>query len=148
MARRVYLEILESGSRFSRCYSAPRLYTQLYNDLVADRVIVWVGASFEDLRDFPPDARRVAGYELRRVQRGLMPTDWKPMSSVAQGVNEIRIHTETEHRVLYVAKLEEAVYVLHAFEKKSQQTRETDLALARRRLQQVEAMRREKRRSR
>lgn len=70
------------------------------------------------------------------------------MPSVSQGVNEIRIHTGTEHRVLYLAKFEEAVYVLHAFEKKSQQTRETDLALARRRLQQVEAMRHENRRSR
>jgi len=66
------------------------------------------------------------------------------MSDVGAGVNEIRIHTGTEHRVLYVAKSEEAVYVLHAFEKKSQQTREADLALARRRLKQVEALRREK----
>jgi phage-related protein len=115
---------------------------------VPDKVLVWIGASFEDLREFPPDARRAAGYELRRVQRGLLPTDWKPMPDVGQGVNEVRIHTGTEHRVLYVAKFEEAVYVLHAFEKKSQQTRETDLALARRRLQQVEELRREKRKSR
>ncbi len=126
----------------------PDLYTQLYNGPVADKVLVWIGASFEGLREFPPDARRAAGYELRRVQRGLMPTDWKPMPDVGQGVNEIRIHTGAEHRVLYLAKFEEAVYVLHAFEKKSQQTRETDLALARRRLQQVEELRREKRRSR
>lgn len=108
-----------------------------------DKILVWIGASFEDLRDFPPDARRAAGYELRRVQRGLMPTDWKPLSSVGPGVNEVRIHTHTEHRVLYVARFEEAVYVLHAFEKKSRQTRDRDLALARERLKQVEALRRE-----
>lgn len=108
-----------------------------------DKILAWIGASFEDLRDFPPDARRTAGYELRRVQRGLMPTDWKPLSSVGPGVNEVRIHTHTEHRVLYVARFEEAVYVLHAFEKKSRQTRDRDLALARERLKQVEALRRE-----
>jgi len=115
---------------------------------VPDKILVWIGASFEALRDFPPEARRTAGYELRRIQRGSMPTDWKPMPSVGPGVNEIRIHTHVEHRVIYVAKFEEAVYVLHAFEKKSQQTRDSDLALARNRLQQVETLRREERRSR
>lgn len=113
-----------------------------------DKIVIWVGASFEDLLDFPPEARRTAGYELRRIQRGLMPTDWKPMSSVGPGVNEIRIHTDVEHRVMYVAKFEEAVYVLHAFEKRSRQTRDTDLALARERLKQIEALRREERRGR
>jgi len=110
---------------------------------VPDKIVVWVGASYEDLLDFHPEARRSAGYELRRVQRGLMPTDWKPMPSVGPGVSEIRIHTRIEHRVLYVAKFEEAIYVLHAFEKKSRQTRDTDLTLARERLKQVEALRRE-----
>lgn len=101
-----------------------------------------MGTSLEDLRDFPLDAKRIAGYELRRVQSGLMPTDWKTMADVGLGVSEIRIHTETEHRVLYVAKFEEAVYVLHAFEKKSRRTREQDLALARERLRQVKIFRR------
>jgi len=110
---------------------------------VPDKIIVWIGGSFEDLRDFPPEARRVAGYELRRIQCGSMPTDWKSMPSVGPGVNEVRIHTGVEHRVLYAAKFEEAVYVLHAFEKKSRQTRDTDLSLARERLRQVEALRRE-----
>ncbi|HVR99380.1 MAG TPA: type II toxin-antitoxin system RelE/ParE family toxin [Thermoanaerobaculia bacterium] len=110
-----------------------------------DKVIVWVGASFEDLLDFPPDARRAAGYELRRVQRGEMPTDWKPMPSVGPGVNEVRVHTGLEHRVLYVAKFEEAVYVLHAFEKKVQKTRDADLTLARERLKQLQLLRRKER---
>lgn len=65
------------------------------------------------------------------------------MPDVGSGVNEIRIHTGLEHRVLFVAKFEEAVYVLHAFEKKSRQTRDKDLALARGRLRQIEAFRRE-----
>ncbi len=70
------------------------------------------------------------------------------MPSVGPGVNEIRIHTRVEHRIMYVAKFEEAVYVLHAFEKRSRQTREADVSLARERLQQVAALRREERRSR
>lgn len=74
-----------------------------------------------------------------------MPADWKPLPTVGSGVNEIRIHTDLEHRVIYVAKFEEAIYVLHAFEKKSQQTRDADLNLARERLRQVLALRREER---
>lgn len=65
------------------------------------------------------------------------------MPSVGSGVNEVRIHTRLEHRVLYVAKFEEAIYVLHAFEKKTRQTREADLTLAQERLKKVEALRRE-----
>jgi len=83
-----------------------------------------------------------------RLLQDYTPTCIKPMPSVGQGVNEIRIHTEVEHRVMYVAKFEEAVYVLHAFEKRSRQTRDTDLALARERLKEVEALRREERRRR
>ena len=124
-----------------------RVYTHLYNCPVPDKMLIWIGASFEDLRDFPSEARRAAGYELRRIQRGLMPTDWKPLPSVGSGVNEIRIHTRVEHRVMYVAKFEEAIYVLHAFEKKSRQTRDTDLDLARERLKQAETLRREERKS-
>jgi phage-related protein len=76
----------------------------------------WVGSSLVDLRAFPEVARREAGYQLRRVQEGLLPDDWKPMPSVGAGVEEIRLHSGVEHRVLYVAKFEEAIYVLHAFE--------------------------------
>lgn len=107
-----------------------------------DKILEWIGASLEELQDFPADARRAAGYELRRIQMGLMPTDWKPMPSVGPGATEIRIHTRLEHRVLYVAKFEEAIYVLHAFEKKTQQTRAADLTLARERLRQVQSLRR------
>lgn len=70
-----------------------------------------------------------------------MPTDYRPMSSVGAGVAEIRLHGPLEHRVLYIAKFSEALYVLHAFEKKSQRTRKTDLATARRRLRDLETLR-------
>ena len=78
--------------------------------------MIWLGDSRETIRGFPDDVRKIAGFQLWRVQRGLEPNDWKPMSSVGLGVQEIRIRTGAEHRVLYVAKFAEAVYVLHEFE--------------------------------
>jgi phage-related protein len=92
------------------------------------------GDSLDCLREFPQPARREAGFQLDRVQRGLEPFDWKPITSVGPGVREIRIRDESgAYRVLYVAKFEDAVYVLHCFQKKTQATpkREIDLAAAR-----------------
>lgn len=79
--------------------------------------------------------------ELRRVQRELEPFDWKPMTSIGPGVREIRVHTGLEHRVLYVARLAEAVYVLHAFEKRSRQTAQRDVEFARQRFKELVAWR-------
>ena len=109
---------------------------------MADKPLLWVGSSRDDLRAFPPDARRVAGFQLRRVQRGLEPNDWKAMPSIGLGVREIRIHTEIEHRVFYVAKFEQGVYVLHAFEKRTSKTSKRDLELARDRLRALLVRRR------
>jgi phage-related protein len=110
---------------------------------MADKPLRWAGASLEDLRAFPDDARRQAGYQLRRLQQGLQPDDAKPMASVGAGVAEIRIHTGVAQRVFYVAKYAEAISVLHAFEKRSRQTRQADLELGRRRLAEVLRYRRE-----
>ena len=107
-----------------------------------DKPILWVGASLDDIRAFPEDARRITGFELRRVQQGLQPTDWKPMGSVGAGVEEIRVHTGQEHRVFYVARFEEGLYVLHAFEKRSRKTPDRDIEVARTRLSDVLATRR------
>jgi phage-related protein len=101
---------------------------------VLDKPLSWVGSSLEAVHGFPTEARRAAGYELRRVQQGLMPSDWKPMRTVGPGVMEIRLHTGLEHRVFYVARFEEAVYVLHAFEKRTRQTTQADIELAKKRL--------------
>jgi phage-related protein len=97
----------------------------------------FVGSSLDDLRNFPDEARRAAGFELRAVQNGLEPRDWKPMRTVGSGVKEIRIHVLGEWRVIYVAKLKDTVYVLHAFQKKSQRTSRQDIDLARRRYRQL-----------
>ncbi len=98
-----------------------------------EKALSWLGSSLGDLRTFPDDARRAAGYQLGRVQQGLQPTDWKPMRT-GPGVIEIRIHTRVEHRVFYVAKFEEAVYVIHAFEKQTRRTPQAEIALAKKRL--------------
>jgi phage-related protein len=111
---------------------------------MADRVIRWLGSSLDDLRTFPEQARRTAGYQLSRVQQGLMPSDWKTVKAVGAGVYEIRIHTRAEHRVFYVAKYDDAIYVLHAFEKRTRQTRQADIALARLRLTELLESRRQK----
>ena len=82
------------------------------------KALRFVGSSLDDLRDFPAEARRQAGFELYAIQRGSEPSDWKPMADVGAGVREIRIHVLGEWRVLYVAKFADAVYVLHSFQKK------------------------------
>ena len=93
--------------------------------------LLWVGSARADLRALPDAARRQLGYDLRRVQSGGQPRDWKPMGTVGPGTEEIRVRIDGIFRVLYVAKFSEGVYVLHAFQKKSQQTAKLDLDLAR-----------------
>ena len=89
-----------------------------------------LGDSRRRISDFPEEARQRAGFELWEVQQGNEPSDWKPMPTVGPGVKEIRVRVGNEYRVMYVAKFEEAVYVLHAFEKKTQRTPKQDLDLA------------------
>jgi phage-related protein len=99
--------------------------------------VVWLGDSRQIMRAFPENVRQVAGFQLWRVQRGLEPNDWKPMPRLGLGVQEIRIHTDVESRVLYVAKFAEAVYVLHAFEKRTRKTPKEDLSLAKERFRSL-----------
>lgn len=95
--------------------------------------VVWLGDSLARVRDFPGDARHETGYELEKVQDGREPSDWKPMPSVGLGVKEVRVWTGDAFRLIYLAKFTEAVYVLHAFQKKSEKTAQADIELARRR---------------
>jgi phage-related protein len=90
--------------------------------------------ALDDLRAFPIAARREAGYQLDQVQQGRDPDEWKPMSTIGQGVREIRIReADGAFRVIYVAKFEAAIYVLHCFQKKTQKTSREDITLATRR---------------
>ena len=91
----------------------------------------WAGSSLKDITAFPDSARREAGYQLRRVQFGMDPDDWKPFKTVGPGVREIRIkEAGGTYRVVYVAKFEEAIYVLHAFQKKTRKTAGKDISIA------------------
>ena len=100
--------------------------------------LLWLGDSKKTLQSFPSSARRALGFELENVQDGDQPSDSKPMPTIGRGVEEIRVWVESgTYRVIYIAKLAEAVYVLHAFQKKTQQTNQRDLALARTRLEQL-----------
>ena len=95
------------------------------------KLLEFIGDSLESLRDFPVSARKEAGVQLHKVQKGLEPSDWKPMPSIGAGVREIRIFDDAgAFRVIYVATRAEAVYVLHAFQKKTQRTARRDIERA------------------
>ena len=99
--------------------------------MINSKPVEFRGSALEDLRAFPETARRAAGYQLDQVQHGREPDDWKPMNTIGRGVREIRIRDAVgAFRVLYVAKFDDAVYVLHCFQKKTQKTDKADLNLA------------------
>ncbi len=99
--------------------------------MITPKAVEFLATSLADLRAFPEAARREAGFQIDRVQHGLDPLDWKPMPTVGPGVREIRVRDLSgAYRVIYLARLEDAVYVLHCFHKKSQKTSQGDLELA------------------
>ena len=100
--------------------------------------IEFMGDSLARVREFPKGARRAAGYQLDRVQRGLQPDDWKPMQAIGPGVRELRIRDRAgAFRVIYLATLADRVVVLHAFQKKTQRTAKRDIELAAKRLAEL-----------
>ena len=108
--------------------------------------IRWLGSAYNDLLTFPRDARKEAGFQLGKVQAGLDPQDWKPFDDVGAGTKEIRIKDASgAYRVMYVAKFEDAVYVLHCFQKKTQATSKRDKAIAEARYRAVINARKAKR---
>ena len=104
---------------------------------MTSKQVKWLGNSRESIRDFPDDPRREAGYQLERVQARKDPEDWKPMPSVGLGVKEIRVREGGAFRVIYVARFAEAVYVLHAFQKKANKTPKPDIEIARKRFREL-----------
>ncbi len=91
----------------------------------------FIDSSQQDLREMPVAARHALGLELMTVQYGGEPGDFKPMLNVGAGAYEIRYRDATgAFRVIYVAKFADAVYVLHAFQKKTQKTPKPDIDLA------------------
>jgi phage-related protein len=98
----------------------------------------FLGDSLKRLRAFPRDARHDAGQQINKVQQGQQPDDFKSMPTIGRGVEELRIWDETgTYRVVFTARLPEAIYVLHAFQKKSQATSNSDIVIAQRRYAQL-----------
>ena len=95
--------------------------------------VAFIGRALSELKAFPDTARREAGFQIYNLQNGRAPDDWKPLAGVGPGVMEIRIHEDGEFRVVYVARMPEAVYVIHAFHKKSQATARRNLETIKRR---------------
>lgn len=100
--------------------------------------IIWMGSSYDDLLAFPEGPRRQAGYQLHRIQAGLGAEDWKPMTEIGPGIAEIRLRDGPgAWRVFYLARLDEAIYILHRFNKKSQRTSDRDKAIGKARYKAV-----------
>jgi phage-related protein len=102
------------------------------------KVVRFLGDSRKVLREFPKDARSEAGQQLQRIQEGLPAQDFKQMHPIGPGVEEIRISEKSgAYRVIYTARLAEAVYVIHAFQKKTRATSQRDIEIARERFRQL-----------
>ena len=96
-----------------------------------EKDIRWIGSSYQDILAFPTDARKEAGFQLGKVQAGLEPDNWKAFNEVGAGTKEIRIRERGGiYRIMYLAKCEEAIYVLHCFQKKTQTTSQHDKNIA------------------
>ena len=118
------------------CNFLPALYPNQYNPSM--KPVRFLGDSLERIREFPEDAKHDAGYQLEQVQRGDQPDSFKSMPSIGKGVEEIRLRDDSGvYRIIYTARLADAVYVLHAFQKKTQATAKRDIDLARERFQQL-----------
>jgi phage-related protein len=122
-----------------------KTYTsQQYNDKLSGSQppslaeVVWLGDSLQVLRGFPKPVQGDLGYALERVQRGQTPPDSKPMGTVGTGVYELRDQdARAWYRVFYLKKIQDVIYVLHCFEKKTAQTEKKDIDVARQRLKHL-----------
>jgi phage-related protein len=99
--------------------------------------IRYLGNSSKLISKFDEEAKDNLNIELRKLSFGIEPKDWKPMSSIGIGVNELRIHSKQKYRVIYVAKFKDAIYILHAFQKKTNKTPDKDIALAKSRFKDL-----------
>ena len=102
------------------------------------KAVSFCGDSLDALRSFPTQARRDAGYQIDRLQRGYAPDDWKPMPSIGSGVCEIRLRDRSgAFRVIYLARLDDAIHIIHCFQKKTQKTASSDIEVARQRYREL-----------
>ena len=120
------------------CVRANKFVIYIQISIIKVKPIHFLGDSLKRVREFPEEAKQDAGYQLDKVQNGLPPDDFKSMTLIGSGVKEIRIRDEAgAFRLIYTAKLADSVYVLHAFQKKTQATSKRDIDLAKIRYEQL-----------
>lgn len=101
--------------------------------------VLRMGSSKADWDAFPESVKDEAGYQLDRIQRGAAPGDWKPMKNIGSGVCELRIRDAAgAFRVICIATQPEGIYILHAFQKKTQTTSLHDIRLAQDRFKNIQ----------
>jgi phage-related protein len=115
--------------------------------------LVWIGSSLKELREFPDEVKDEMGFALYEAQCGLKPTAAKPLKGFGgAGVLEVVSDYQSDtYRAVYTVRLEERVYVLHAFQKKSKKgiaTPKAEIELIKRRLRQAEELHKEWRQER
>jgi phage-related protein len=102
--------------------------------------VVWEGDSREVLHSFPGGVRQNLGFQLWQLQQGEKPADYRTLASIGTGVSELRDQDERAwYRVVYLSRINDVIYVLHCFEKKSREMPRRDFETAKRRLKAVKA---------
>jgi phage-related protein len=105
-----------------------------------DAMVAWEGDSKEVISSFPEVAKQNLGFQLRLLQQGQQPTDYRPMSSIGPGVFELRDQDERAwYRLIYLSRVRDVIHVLHCFEKRSRETPLKEINTARQRLKAVRA---------
>lgn len=108
-------------------------------DALPRKPVVWLGTSLRDLQAQREAIKNELGHQLHRVQLGLAPNNFKPMSEVGPGTIEIRVKDEDGiARLMYVAKFGDKIHVLHVFTKKTQKTAKSDIDLGKTRYKEAE----------
>ena len=103
-------------------------------------VIAWEGNSREVLQSFPEGVRQNLGFQLWQLQQGERPADYRPLPSIGPGVFELRDQDERAwYRVVYLSRIDDVIYVLHSFEKKSREMPRKEFETAKRRFKAVKA---------
>lgn len=106
----------------------------------AEAKVAWEGDCLEVVRAFPRAIRQELGLDIRRLQQGMRPHDSRPMQSIGKGVFELRQRDpDGWYRLIYLAKVGDTIFMLHALTKKSAKTSRNDLAIAASRLKRVRA---------
>src|SRR6266436_6226134 len=108
------------------------------------RPLLWVASSKRDFREFPAQVQDDLGFQLYLAQTGQHPPSAKPLKVLGSGTVELVDNFDGDtYRAVYTVRFESAVYVLHAFKKKSKQgikTPQSDIELIKRRLREAEAI--------